>query len=61
MSAAGRQVQCRKASNTGIPSADLDTVPSLLEGKTVPAMESKISLVSVILCTIKCFPNHFLS
>jgi hypothetical protein len=41
MSAAGRQVQCRKAGSTGIPSADLDTVPSLLEGRTVPAMESK--------------------
>lgn len=41
MSAAGRQVQCRKVGNTGIPSADLDTVPSLLEGRTVPAMESK--------------------
>jgi hypothetical protein len=49
VTAVGRQVQCRRAGSTGIPSADLDTIPFLLEGRTVPAMESKHLGVS---CTL---------
>jgi hypothetical protein len=40
MNASGRQVQCRKAGSTGMPSADLGTVSFLPEEKTIPAMES---------------------
>jgi hypothetical protein len=40
MSAAGRQAQCRKVDSTCMPDAGLDTVASLPEGKTTPAMEN---------------------
>jgi hypothetical protein len=40
MSAAGKQAQCRKVDNTGTPGTGLDTVASLPEGKTAPAMEN---------------------
>jgi hypothetical protein len=40
MNAAGRQAQCRKTGNIGMPSADVGTVSSLPEGKTISAMEN---------------------
>jgi len=41
MNAAGRQAQYKKAGNTGMTAADLDTVPFLPEGRTEPAMDNK--------------------